>query len=100
VSFRWELLIVECLLKTKASFTLMQLAASGEDHIESVMVKEPSFLAARTTRLLLKIRLSLSLLNQALQRKHLVLVSIENLAFNIGINIIKKKYMEFIGVCT
>lgn len=56
----------------------MQLAALGEDHIESVMVKEPSFLAARTTRLLLKIRLSLSLLNQALQRKHLVLVSVEH----------------------
>jgi hypothetical protein len=56
----------------------MQLAASGEDHIESIMVREPSFLAARTTRLLLKIRLSLSLLNQALQRKHLVLVSIQS----------------------
>ncbi|XP_059473322.1 uncharacterized protein LOC132195387 [Neocloeon triangulifer] len=69
----WEKLIVECLLKTKASTSLMQLAASGEDHIENIMVREPSFLASRTTRLLLKIRLSLSLLNQVLRRRHIVL---------------------------
>ncbi|XP_065332424.1 nucleoporin NUP188-like isoform X1 [Cloeon dipterum] len=69
----WEKLVVECLLKTKASMTLMQLAASGEDHIENILVRESSFYSTRSRRLLLKIRLSLSLLNQALLKRHIVL---------------------------